>query len=93
MNTTAASANPMPDGMEVTPRTKIVSGTQNQNVARVAPVTIDAVGTSPSCGLCRRIVSVVGGPATATLSATTMRPTYGPAGLQDTAITRRSRGG
>src|SRR5689334_22284867 len=93
MNTTAANANPMPDGMEVTPATKIAKGIQNQNVANAAPVIIDAVGTTPRCGLSRRVLTAAGGAASATLSATTMSPTYGPGAGKDTAISLQSSGG
>ncbi len=45
--TTAASRNPMIEGIEDTAMTRMASGTQNHTVATAAPMIIDAVGTTP----------------------------------------------
>src|SRR5689334_20788799 len=47
MNTTADSAKPIPLGIDETPMMKIVKGIQNHTTAIAAPVSNEAVGTTP----------------------------------------------
>jgi hypothetical protein len=47
MNTTTDKAKPMPLGIEEMPMIKIVKGIQNHTVAIAAPVSNEAVGTTP----------------------------------------------
>src|ERR671916_1837299 len=98
MNTTAASTNPMPEGIDETPTIKIVKGIQNHTRPIAAPVIIDAVGTTPmvrgrdvSAGCSAAIGSVL---ASGLVSVTaTMPTTYGPGALRDTAFSREPCGG
>jgi hypothetical protein len=95
MKTTAASANPMIDGIEETPTTRSPSGIQNQTRPMAAPVIIDAEGTRPMrrCGL--SVSSVIGGATIGSVGVVTatMHSTYGVVGPRNTAIAGELCGG
>ncbi|GAT14393.1 uncharacterized protein RMCT_1363 [Mycolicibacterium thermoresistibile] len=70
MNTTPASRKPITDGIELMPTIKMVRGIQNHTRAIAAPVTIDAVGTTP-----RRAVRVGAGAGAVSAVTATMLST------------------
>ena len=76
---------------------KIVNGIQNHTVAIAAPVSIDAVGTTPMlrAGAAASPATAAGaGLASGLVSVTaTMPSTYGPRATCDTAFSREPGGG
>src|SRR4029453_2149339 len=96
MNPTADTAKPIPLGIDETPMIKIVKGIQNQTVAIAAPVSNDAVGTTPMLRGVADAPSAAAGAAVASglVSVTaTMPSTYGPQATCDTAFSREAPGG
>ena len=69
-------------------------GIQNHTKPNTAPVTIEAVGTTPS-DRARGVSVVASGAVTASegVVTATMSSTYGPTGVGDTAISPDSTGG
>jgi hypothetical protein len=84
-------------GIEEMPMIKIVNGTQNHTVAIAAPVSSDAVGTTPMLrmgGAASPSTASTAGAASGLVSVTaTMPSTYGPRATCDTAFSREVDGG
>ena len=97
MNTTADKAKPIPLGIDETPMIKIVNGIQNHTVAIAAPVSSDAVGTTPMLrGAAEAGASAAAGAGVVSglVSVTaTMPSTYGHQPRSDTAFSREPAGG
>src|SRR4029453_5820662 len=97
MNTTADKAKPMPLGIDEMPMIKIVKGIQIHTVAIAAPVSSEAVGTTPMLrgGAATGSTAAAGaGVASGLVSVTaTMPSTYGPRATSDTAFSREPAGG
>jgi hypothetical protein len=95
MKTTPASRKPITDGMEETATINSDRGIQNHSKPNTPPVTIEAVGTTPSDRERGVSVVVTGGAGTASrgVVTATMSSTYGPRGVGGTAISPDSTGG
>src|SRR5690349_20221815 len=97
MNTMAQSTKPTPLGIDETPMLKIVNGIQNHTVAIAAPVSNDAVGTTPMLRGAAETGSSAeagAGAVSGLVSVTaTMPSTYGPQRRCDTAFSREPAGG
>src|SRR6266545_2977098 len=97
MNTTADSATPMPLGIEEMPIIRIANGIQNHTVAIAAPVSSEAVGTTPMFRVGAAVLpstAAGAGVASGLMSVTaTMPSTYGPQASRDTAFSREPAGG
>src|SRR3954447_1736846 len=97
MKTTADKAKPITLGIDETPMIMIVKGIQNHTVAIAAPVSSDAVGTTPMLRGAAETGSSAGagaGVASGIASVTaTMPSTYGPQPIRDTAFSREPGGG
>ncbi len=87
----------MPLGMDEMPMIKIVNGIQNHTVAIAAPVSNEAVGTTPMlrAGVAAAPSTAVGAVTASGLVAVTatMPSTYGPQAARDMAFSRKPAGG
>ncbi|MDT5236314.1 MAG: hypothetical protein QOF47_2301 [Mycobacterium sp.] len=87
----------MPLGIDEMPMIKIVNGIQNHTVAIAAPVTNEAVGTTPMlrAGAATGSSTAAGAGAASGLTSVTatMPLTYGPQAVRDTAFSREPAGG
>src|ERR1700752_2451912 len=97
MKPTTDKAKPMPLGIDEIPMIKIVKGIQNHTVAIAAPVSNEAVGTTPMLrtGAADGPSTPWGaGAASGIVSVTATMPlTYGPQAPCDTAFSRERGGG
>src|SRR5690349_9299283 len=96
MNTTADNANPMPLGIDEMPMIKIDKGIQNHTVAIAAPVSNEAVGTTPmwraGVGASASTAAGAGGAGLVSVSATMPSNLWTAGHLRHSVFPRTCRG-